>query len=527
MTPRRARAGAALGLVLVAAVAFVYAWSLLFSHPGQMASADSHYHFALAREIWAGRLVPDVASGLPWTVLRDMPVDHYWGYHVLISPFAAFSSPETGMKAAACVMFTLVFVSLYALLASRGVPFAWAWALLPAMFSTQDWRYLQLRGGQLMVPLLLLLLHFAFFEPRRARRRVALVLIAFLGMLSYHGAVVLLPFHIAGAGGVALWARARGAVSERSREPLFTAAGIALGLTVNPYMDARASTWRFAAYHIVKMGGDPAHLYDDLEISEFRGFPAGVLLAHPEWIVLLAVVLAGALWVGWRLHERRDVPLDVVVLGAVSLLGVVLTATVMRVREYSVPLAFAFAATLARVRDGSVPLPAPVRLALGPLLAGLVPFGLVHHWESTWLAVDMHLPTAQFDGARPLLDANGARPILNIAEADYCTLKWQKADVVCVQGLSRYFLYPDRPLFDDVWALHDRGDTAADTAQVLGRFFARGVRLVTTHESHPLARWAEKHPETLQPRFMSRSGRWMIWQILPSNAASSDAKSPP
>ena len=154
-------------------------------------------------------------------------------------------------------------------------------------------------------------------------------------------------------------------------------------------------------------------------------------------------------------------------------------------------------------------------VVLTPVVGALVLFGLVYHWESTWLLIDDHLPTTQYDGARALLEANGDRPVLNIAEADYAMLKWQKPDVVCVQGLSRYFLYPDRALYAEVWELHDRADTSADTAAILGHFFQRGVRLVTTHRTHALARWAERHPGALVPLFASRANQSVIWAIDP------------
>src|ERR1700733_7393545 len=103
--------GTLAGLAFVVAASLWYAAPPPFGPPGPMAAADSQYHFAVAREIWSGHLVPDVAHGLPWTVLHDMPVDHYWGYHVLIAPFAAARSPEAGMKSAACLMFVVVFGS--------------------------------------------------------------------------------------------------------------------------------------------------------------------------------------------------------------------------------------------------------------------------------------------------------------------------------------------------------------------------------------------------------------------------------
>jgi hypothetical protein len=60
-------------------------------------------------------------------------------------------------------------------------------------------------------------------------------------------------------------------------------------------------------------------------------------------------------------------------------------------------------------------------------------------------------------------------------------LRWQWDRVVCVQALSRYFIYPYPSLFHDIWELHDRADTSPETAAILRRFWDRGVRLVATH----------------------------------------------
>ncbi len=251
-----------------------------------------------------------MARGLPFTVLRDMPVDHYWGYHLLLAPFALATDPELGMKVATVTLFALVCVATYLFLRARKVSYAWAWAIAPMLFSTQDWRFLQLRGGQLMVPLLFALTQVAFFEPRAWRRRLLLVALGYVAMLSYHGGLVLLAFQLGGV--AALLALKRNELAGgRLWEPALTAIGLALGLTVNPYMDRRASTWRFAALHVGDMGRDTAHLYDDQLMAEFHGFPASVLLSHPEWLVLLLAVLVAlgvVVWRSWR--EPEGAPRD-------------------------------------------------------------------------------------------------------------------------------------------------------------------------------------------------------------------------
>jgi hypothetical protein len=496
--------------LVVALVTGAYAAAVLAGWRGYQPSADSLYHFSVAREIARGHLVPDVARSLPFTVLRDMPVDHYWGYHLLLAPFALAGDAEAGMKIATVALFAGIFVSLYLFLRAREVPYAWAWAVMPALVSTQDWRYLQLRGGQLALPLLFGMIQVAFFEPRALRRRAWLVAIGYVALLSYNGGVILLPMHVAGVLALLL---ARRLAPGQLGDPAFTALGMALGLTVNPYMDARASTWRFFALHVGAMGRDSAHLYDDQDIAEFHGFPLRVAFAHPEWLLLLAGTLASIALVAFRERpgaasraprESRE-GVAPVVLAGLALAGVALTAQAMRTREYSVPLAFALFAVLApRVRESLV----GASLAV-PLLAA----AFVLHREET-LRLDRGLPTHQYDGALPLLEANGDHPILNIAEADYCMLRWQWDRVVCVQALSRYFIYPYQELFHDVWELHDRADTSSETPDVLRRFWDRGVRLVAVHALHNrMAPYAEAHPELLHRVFVSPINGAAIYAI--------------
>ncbi len=125
------------------------------------------------------------------------------------------------------------------------------------------------------------------------------------------------------------------------------------------------------------------------------------------------------------------------------------------------------------------------------------------HGRSTLPLIAGHLPTHQYSGARALLEDNASHPILNIAEADYGMLRWEYDRVVCVQALSRYFIYPNRELFHDVWELHDHGDVSPETPAILRRFWGRGVRLVAVHRTHKMMSYAEAHPETFELVFRS------------------------
>lgn len=152
--------------------------------------------------------------------------------------------------------------------------------------------------------------------------------------------------------------------------------------------------------------------------------------------------------------------------------GLVLTAEAMRTREYSVPLAFFLLAVLAPRGARS-----PGRAAL---YAAILAVAMVVHGRTTLPLIAMHLPTAQYRGARALLEANGDRPILNIAEADY--------------------------------AARPRG-YVPETVSVLRRFWDRGVRLVSVHKTHAMMRFAEAHPEILRPVFRSKINGASIFAI--------------
>lgn len=494
----------AIGTCGVALLSATYAATLLALRPGYPASADNHYHFAVAREIARGPWVPDVARSLPLTILRELPVDHYWGYHILLAPFGLVPNAELGMKIATATLFAGVCAAMYLFVRARGVAYGWIWAVAPMLFSTQDWRFLQLRGGQLVVPLLFAMTQVAFFEPRVVRRRSTLLAIGYIAMISYQGGLVLLPFHIGGVAALGMLRFSEG--RKLFVDPAVTATGLALGLTVNPYMDARGATWRFAALHIGEMGRDTAHLYDDQEIAEFHGFPAAVLLSHPEWLLLLIAVITSVALVVWRARVApARLGSDAIVLSGMALTGIALTAQVMRTREYSVPIAFALMAVLAPRR-------APSCLLTSLASALLVP-ALVMHGRATLSILATHLPTRQYQGAREILEANADRPILNVAEADYCMLRWQYDRVVCVQGLSRYFVYPYPELFRDIWEIHDRADTSPDTPAILRRFWDRGVRLVAMHRTHKMMRFAETHPRMLRRIFRSPINGSSIYEI--------------
>lgn len=499
------------GAVVVAS--FAYAFSALRAVPGFMAAGDSLYHFDVSRKIWAGDLAPDPSRSFPWTIFREWPVDHYWGFHLLVAPFAAFRDSELGMKVAASVLFAAFIGVMVVVIERRRVPFAWVWALASVLFSSQDWRYLQLRGGVVMAAIALLFAENAFFNEHARRRRIVAVVLAALSSLSYNGALILVPLHVAGIVGLLLDQSegGRSALRARAFEPALTALGLALGLLVNPYMDRKASTFRFAWFHVTKMGGDAESLFVGRENVEFNPFPLSALVREPVWLVLLAfvVVAAGILVV----RRRRGLPLerDQIVYGALTVAFIVLTSRAIRVREYAVPIGFVFLASVSRtfLREHVV------RSFVPPVLFGVLIGGAAYwQWFKTIERIPrVHPPIDLYAGARPVLEAHAGVPVANIVEGDSSMLLWEWGGVQVAHTLSPYFIYyRDRALYEDLRTLRTEFEDDV-LAAALARMRARGCRLVSARHGIPFHGFAHRHPELARQVFVNLQNGARLYEI--------------
>jgi hypothetical protein len=487
-----------LGAAYVTAVSLVYGWSLIVARWGYQASADSYYHFAVAREIAHGKLWSELEPRLPWTILMKWPVDHYFGFHLLLAPFAALPSALWGLKLSTLLFFMAVPLSAFWFLRARRVPFAWAWCFVPVLFANQDWRYLMLRGGNWLLVLSIALLQVAFFTSKRGRRRVGLVLVSYVATLSYQGGIILLPLHVVALLSACLLCF-REVERERLWEPLLTALGLSLGFVLNPYMNASAATFRFLWFHVGYMNLDPAGLYPGLR--EFGPVPLAYLTANPELIFAPVCLLLAAGWVVREALRARPPSYAAAVLLGAALAGLVLTARAIRMREYSVPWAVLFFAVFTAQWRFRWQMPL-LRMIATPALAAFVCISLLLKWPSTFLLLGDHLPHAQYAGARALLEAHRGPPVLNVAEGDYTTLRWEDPNVVTVQGLSHYFLYPNRPIFDDVTALRE-SPSAALRLQAVRRFYERGVRLVAVQHRNSAFALLERYPNAFRLAYRS------------------------
>lgn len=501
--------------IAVAVASFVYALSALLAVPGYMAAGDSLYHFDVSRKIWAGVLAPDPSRSFPWTIYAEWPVDHCWGMHVLVAPFAAFRSAELGMKVAASVLFAAFLVVMYVTVTRRRVPFAWVWALASVLFSSQDWRYLQLRGGVVMAGIALVFAENAFFSESTRRRRGVIVVSSALASLVYNGAAILVPLHIAGIVGLALDRSSDGRSALRARlyEPLLTIAGLALGLLVNPYMDRKASTFRFAWFHVTRMGGDAENLFVGRENVEFNPFPFSTLYREPVWLALivLVVLVIVMLVIRWRRGEALE--RDHFVYGALTVAFVVLTSRAVRLREYAVPIGFVFFASFSRLYLREKVVRSFLPSVLFVVLLGGASIG---QWFKNIERIRrVHPPIDLYAGARPILEAHAGVPVANIVEGDSSMLLWEWGDVQVAHALSPYFIYyRDRGLYEDLKTLRtERREDAL--VEALERIKSRGCRLVSVRYDLPFHSFALKHPRLLRSVFVNLQNGARIYEIVP------------
>ena len=482
--------------LFVVVVCTLYGGTLILARWGYQASADSYYHFAVAREMVRGNLRSELVPHAPWTILARWPVDHYFGFHLLLVPFAAIPNAVWGLKLATLAFFVAVPLSVYCFLVARKVQFAWAWCFAPLQFANQDWRYLMLRGGNWLVVLAIAHLSAAFFMRQKRTRRLAIVLVSYVATLSYQGGLILLPMHLGALTAALLLCRES---VERARiwEPLLTALGLMLGFVLNPYMNGNAATLRFLWFHVSYMNLDPAGLYPGLR--EFGPVPFAALIDNPEFIVAPCLLLAMAFWLLFRAYRGQKPTYAVAVLLGAALVGLLLTARAIRTREYAVPWAVAFFACSARPWPWATPL---LRKAATPILASAVCACLLFKWTDTFELLGEHLPAAQYAGARAVLEARRGPPVLNIAEGDYTTLRWEDPDVVVVQALSHYFLYPNGPVYADVTAIRE-APAHLTRLRALQRFYQRGIRLVSVQNRNSAYLTLEQHPEAFRPVFRS------------------------
>ena len=129
----------------IGGILFVVALGHLTLFP-KVADLDGFYHIGHASAYVEGSIFD---TTLPWatrSVIRDQGADLWWGFHVVLTPFAVFEDPGVGVRLAAMILTLLLGLTVYQVLRRHGVPEAawWAAAFLIAVPNI-FFRYLMVR----------------------------------------------------------------------------------------------------------------------------------------------------------------------------------------------------------------------------------------------------------------------------------------------------------------------------------------------------------------------------------------------
>ncbi|MBL8057121.1 MAG: hypothetical protein JNK29_10510 [Anaerolineales bacterium] len=454
--------GEALGLLVL----FTALFALVQYATPALADHDGYYHMRLARLMREQGLKPDFVW-LPFSILSPAAYyDHHFLHHVYLSLFAGSAAPAdliTGAKLASILMPALAFLAVWWLLRGQGVRWAGLWALgLFALSEAFLYRLSMPRAQAASLLILALGLHWLL------QRRFALLLpLGFVYVWWYNAFPLLLL--VAGAYVAAV------ALTERRlewRALAYPAAGLALGLIVNPYFPQDLT---FIIQHVLpKIGpeatatsvGNEWYPYQTWTLVENSG-PA------------LAAFLLGALALSWRGQrpDRRTLTAFFLAAG----FGFMLFKS-RRFVEYYPAFALIFAALSAapvleawqaglRARGRGWAWLLPLALAVGLAVPLTATLGQARTAMARSASADL------FAGASGWLTAHSAPGslIFQTDWDDFPRLFFYNTESQYTIGLDpTYMQLYDAALYDD-WVAITRGDVPQPSAQIRGRFGAEFV----------------------------------------------------
>jgi hypothetical protein len=282
----------------------LFAAALAFVQWGTPAlvGTDGYYHLRMGWLIREQGLTPDF-HWLPMTILnQDAFYDHHLLYHVYLAIFSTVDPLTDGGlaltqagKIASVIMPALAFLAIWWLLRGQRVPWAAIWALgLLAVSEAFLYRMSMPRAQSASLLMLALGLHWLLKE-----RFWPLLPLGFVYVWLYNAFPLLL-----GVGGVFLVATW---LTERRwpwQAVLFPAAGIALGLLLNPYFPENIS---FIIQHLLPKIGESSTSVG----NEWYPYRTWTLVLNSGF-ALVGLALA-VLALGWQ-EKRIDRPALVVLL---------------------------------------------------------------------------------------------------------------------------------------------------------------------------------------------------------------------
>ncbi|MCB9730287.1 MAG: hypothetical protein H6744_18095 [Deltaproteobacteria bacterium] len=453
---------------------------------------DGYYHIKVAQ--WLAREGPFVdIRWLPLTVLGEHGPDHHWLWHVLLVPFTWFGDLFDGLRWGLVVTAAAVPAALTAIAMALRIPWPPLMALLACTGALiMPGRLLMLRAQNLALVLMVL----ALFAMAR-KKPVLLFAVAFAFMLSYHGAMILVPFTALHLGVVA--------VTERRfdyRAPLAVAAGLLAGLMVTPWFPANLD---YLFFHTLYKTSNPNAVVVGSEWL-VPGLPHILREAWPAHLTLLAGLVALA----WR----RTRP------SAEALLWLLTAATTFalytrawRFAEYYAPLAVLAGGVCLRDAFATAPARPALRRALVAVMALVV---LVEGG----LGLAVARARSEFVPSKYAAIADAlrqrARPddiAFNTTWEDFVFLFWNDAGTRYVNGLDpNYLAFADPARFGMwLWITGVSADEPNDPAPVIRDVF--GARFAVVARGYPgLARRLSRSPHA---HLILHTGWGWLYELSP------------
>jgi hypothetical protein len=281
------------------------------SFPGLL-GIDGFFHVAQAQRMNELGFVPE-QTWMSYGVAAHSWVDHHWGFHFLLMPFARFGL--AGAKVGTALFAGGSVAASYLFLRSFKVPGAALWALVPVALSWSFlFRLMTVRAMCVSTGLLVLVLYLALRGPAWA-----LFVTAAVWATGYHLAVLAAP--------VALGAWLVPKMLKREGPTFWTALagplGFVAGLAVHPHSP---QTFDFFLEHAAIGAADPSGVeWQPPILSEFW--------MHGGVILVIVVVLGGL-----AVRRRPQLSVETVLLLVGAAAGTMLTLRSMRFVDFGAPL---------------------------------------------------------------------------------------------------------------------------------------------------------------------------------------------
>jgi hypothetical protein len=438
---------------------------------------DGYYHIRLAAEMRTQGLTPEFTS-LPMTVLNEREFyDHHFLFHVLLIPFT-LGDLVSGAKWASIVFASLALLCAWLVLVSQKVPYAsWWTAGLLVISSGFLYRMSMPRAQSLSVAVLCLVL----LVLLQGRYRW-LIPLGFIYVWMYNAFPLMLV--LAGSYTIATLFLKR----QLNLRPLgYSAAGITLGLVINPYFPHNAV---FIIRHLVPKLVDATAIRVGSEWYPYT-LTGWLDNALPALLLLVAAFALALVWA--RKIEARTL----IALLLVIFFGFLLVQSRRFIEYFPVFVlifaAFATTSTLQRMQEiiqgNSKAIPDRLRLILNPSI--VAPLLLSSLWIGAALWTTPRLVSSLQDSKPAIRYQNASAFLAEFAPSgtkifqtdwdDFPRLFFNNPNQMYLIGLDPTYLQIANPSSFNLWLMIANGEVDYPSS-LIQEFF--GSEYVFTDQQH-------------------------------------------